>query len=366
MHVISMDTHSESTTCPSGQPGPLAWNPVSVERFWVFCTRALYAALTAHLLLIVLFHELDVEPLALINVLSVTIYAACVALARKRKYSAVVALVWLELLGHAAIAGRILGWDSGFHYYALVVLSLIFVNARSTLLTKVTHAALLVAIYVAMDAWLHGVAPLTSIHPQVLAALRYANIATCFIGLGFLAHFYAQMVAETERRLHTMANTDSLTGLLNRRRMIEIAEYELQRNAREQRPLAVVIGDIDHFKHINDQYGHVCGDRVLGAISRLLTMAVRREDSVARWGGEEFLLLLPNTTPDVAAAIAERIRLAIPESAGTCDTQGLNVTMTFGVSEWRPGENIDECIARADTALYRGKRAGRNRTEIEI
>lgn len=352
---------SPSISAPARETA--AVNPASVERFWTFGRLALRAALAGHVAFILLFHLFGSVLLSAANMVSVLIYMGCLALVRRRRYGTVIALVWLELLGHAALAGRVLGWDSGFHYYALILLSLVFVNPHTTLPTRVTHATLLVAIYIGMDSWLGNLPPLIAIDPVALAGMRYANIATCFITLGLLAHYYAQTVAEAERRLHTMATTDALTGLLNRRRMLEIADYELARNSRTPQPLSMLVGDIDYFKEVNDSHGHARGDAVLKAIARLLQDMVRREDSVARWGGEEFLLLLPGTPAAEAAVIADRIRAAV----ATGDLRGTTrqpVTMTFGVSQWRPGETVDDCIARADRALYRGKKAGRDRTEI--
>jgi len=359
--LVSPAAPSPSSSSSAVQD-PAAPNPASVERFWTFGRVALRAALAGHAVFIVLFHLFGSTLLVAANIVSVSIYAGCLALVRRRRYGTVIALVWLELLGHAALAGWVMGWDSGFHYYALILLSLVFVNPHHALPTRVTHAMLLVATYIGMDVWLRDLPPLIAVGPMAQAGMRYANIATCFVTLGLLAHFYARTVAEAERRLHAMASTDSLTGLLNRRRMLEIAGYELARNSRATQPLSMLVGDIDHFKDVNDSHGHAHGDAVLKAIARLLEDTVRREDSVARWGGEEFLLLLPGTPAAEAAAIADRIRIAV--AAGDFrGTLGHPVTMTFGVSQWRPGESVDDCIARADRALYRGKKAGRNRTE---
>src|SRR5262249_36280502 len=150
----------------------------------------------------------------------------------------------------------------------------------------------------------------------------------------------------------------------NRRQLIEVAEYELARSMRSAEPLAAIIVDVDRFKEVNDVHGHVSGDDVLTEIARRLMGSVRHQDTVARWGGEEFLVLLPNTNWAAAAAIAERVRLAVSERPIETAHALVSLTITSGVSEWQQGERMETCIARADRALYRGKAAGRNRTEL--
>jgi diguanylate cyclase (GGDEF)-like protein len=126
----------------------------------------------------------------------------------------------------------------------------------------------------------------------------------------------------------------------------------------------VALCDIDRFKTINDTWGHPCGDLVLAMIAGALKATVRRQDSLARWGGEEFLVLLPDTDLAAARAVAERLRSAVALHHLALGAQALSVTMTVGVSELRLGERFDDCVARADAALIRGKIGGRDRVEM--
>jgi len=126
-----------------------------------------------------------------------------------------------------------------------------------------------------------------------------------------------------------------------------------------------VLADIDHFKSINDQHGHAAGDAVLTAVSQALRQTVREQDSVARWGGEEFLILMPQATMEAASAVAERLRASVAAVEVPIEGQRIQVTMTFGVSTWRPNEMVDTAIIRADVALYQGKQAGRNQVVPE-
>lgn len=160
----------------------------------------------------------------------------------------------------------------------------------------------------------------------------------------------------------TLATIDSLTGLLNRRAFVEWAARETARATRYQDSLSVILLDIDHFKQVNDRYGHAAGDAVLGAVSRSMAQLIRNCDVVARWGGEEFVLALPSTSLEGAVSTAERIRLEL-ERRPIADPSGqlLSITASFGVAELEAGETLEQVVDRADRAMYAAKSAGRNR-----
>ncbi|MGX7708099.1 diguanylate cyclase [Methylobacterium sp. Gmos1] len=167
-------------------------------------------------------------------------------------------------------------------------------------------------------------------------------------------------IAERTRDLETLAHTDLLTGLFNRRKLDEALAEAAERAVSSGAPLALILGDVDNFKAVNDRYGHTIGDGVLVAFAALLRDAVRPTDVLGRWGGEEFMLLCPATDLTAATAIAERLRqrveaTALPEVGPR--------TCSFGVAVLAPSESTDSLIGRADAALYRCKRGGRNRVE---
>lgn len=162
-------------------------------------------------------------------------------------------------------------------------------------------------------------------------------------------------------RLRKHATTDKLTGLLNRRSgdlAIDQAIHDADIN---DTSCAVLIGDIDHFKLVNDMYGHLVGDRILANVARQLQLALRSGDVCIRWGGEEFLIVLPRCSLGIAQTLADRIRCEIAELN---DRQAGGVTMSFGVAQWNRPETSFSLIDRADQALYRAKTSGRNRIEV--
>ncbi len=156
-----------------------------------------------------------------------------------------------------------------------------------------------------------------------------------------------------------LARTDELTGLHNRRSFNETFALSLSSARRHGHPLSLISIDLDHFKTINDTYGHSIGDLVLKEFSNLLKDMVRVEDIASRWGGEEFIIMLPNTTSEAAAALAERIRSTFEQQSSSASP--LAVTASFGVSQLQNDDNEDSLIRRVDNALYTAKREGRNR-----
>jgi diguanylate cyclase (GGDEF)-like protein len=167
-----------------------------------------------------------------------------------------------------------------------------------------------------------------------------------------------------EEALQRAARSDHLTGIANRWEIMRRFDAEKGRAERHGTPLSVIIADIDHFKSINDTFGHTAGDRVLRSVAHAITSSIRVEDVCGRWGGEEFLLLLPDTDLDAAATVAEKLRQAVSELVIQWEGENIAVTMSMGVAQFRPGMTLDECLHPADQALYRAKTGGRNRVEL--
>lgn len=162
--------------------------------------------------------------------------------------------------------------------------------------------------------------------------------------------------------LEALARTDALTGLPNRRRVGELVASEIARARRTWRPMALALVDVDHFKAVNDRYGHEAGDRVLVALANRLSVGLREYDVAARWGGEEFCLVLPDTNAVAALSALERLREAIRGAPVALRDGALAVTASVGFTVLVPGdEGIDDLLHRADAALYAAKRAGRDR-----
>ena len=174
-----------------------------------------------------------------------------------------------------------------------------------------------------------------------------------------------QEVARTNAELRLAARTDILTNLLNRRAMEEALLQQTQRCVRFAEPAALVMPDIDHFKAINDSHGHDVGDTVIRRVAQTVTANIRNIDVLARWGGEEFLLILPNVDQAGACALADRIRQAIAQQSVPAEGATLQFTVSLGIAMFQPSHPDHETwIKHADQALYDAKHGGRNRTAV--
>lgn len=175
---------------------------------------------------------------------------------------------------------------------------------------------------------------------------------------------YQSMMRELNEALKDAAARDALTGLGNRRMLMERLKAETGRAERMGRPLAVALLDVDRFKTVNDAWGHETGDRALIEIGRAISDAVRDYDVCGRWGGEEFMIIMPEIGAGEAVPVVERVRAAVSALRVATAGEPLTLTASFGVAEWRPNESLSDTIRRADEAMYAAKRAGRDRLEV--
>lgn len=166
-------------------------------------------------------------------------------------------------------------------------------------------------------------------------------------------------LSQANDTINRLAHTDELTGLANRRAFNERLEEEIYSSRRHGFPLSIIMSDIDHFKSVNDDYGHETGDRVLKAFAGIMNKITRVDDFTARWGGEEFIVLLPHCEIDEAFEVAERMRIGFQDA----EIEGINSSLSssFGVAQLKSDDTKDRFISRSDEALYRAKQAGRNR-----
>jgi len=187
-------------------------------------------------------------------------------------------------------------------------------------------------------------------------------LGVLFLILYLLSSKFMKKLSEAQDELTLLATTDGLTKLYNRKAALERLGEELSQNSRFETPLSCLMLDVDHFKFINDRYGHLAGDKVLVAFSEILTECSRQYDVVSRYGGEEFLIILPKTDLDTALSVAEKYRSKVAEMSIVVDDQPIQLTVSIGVAEASSdhSEGTDALVNRADTALYKAKAAGRN------
>ena len=176
----------------------------------------------------------------------------------------------------------------------------------------------------------------------------------------FIGHDVTKLVDGTER-LKQLSTTDILTQTYNRMAFNDFLETELQRAQRYNTGMSLIMFDIDHFKMVNDTYGHLAGDEVLKTLVKVVQLSIRKVDILARWGGEEFMILVPEAGQEAARELAERLRKEIEAHVFSTAEK---ITVSIGVTTYRDGDSADSIITRVDNALYRAKENGRNRIEV--
>ncbi len=174
-----------------------------------------------------------------------------------------------------------------------------------------------------------------------------------------------KLIIEQAQQLKRLATTDSLTKLSNRRDFLARTQDEINRCKRNNKPFTIILADIDYFKRFNDKYGHDCGDFVLATLADLIKSTLRKQDHIARWGGEEFVIRLPETNLAGAKIVAKKLCQCIANKIYNYQGLTLSITVTFGVSIYNNLMDINTCIKNADNALYKGKKAGRNCVVVE-
>ncbi len=197
---------------------------------------------------------------------------------------------------------------------------------------------------------------------MILATLGI--IALIFTVTRLISQRFILELTAAQEQLFTHAATDFLTGLLNRREGLRRFREELSLSKRKNMPLSMIVVDIDRFKSINDTKGHLVGDRVLEYLAPVMQKELREYDIICRYGGEEFLFVLPDTPLKQAEEIAERLRGRVEQTSVPLKDGEIKVTISLGVAQFSPSETIDILITRADQALYRAKEQGRNRVAV--
>lgn len=198
---------------------------------------------------------------------------------------------------------------------------------------------------------------------EALAEIRHTlliNLAISLLVTLIVIALTHLALARYHRRIEEMATTDKLTGLLNRHAASVLIEQLMLAQRRTPQPISVLLADADHFKRINDLHGHRTGDEILSGIGQILKGALRASDFAVRWGGEEFLIVLPGCHADEARNIAEKLRQRVEDLRTHAGSEQVGTTLSIGYAEYRPEEAMEQTIARADQALYEAKSAGRN------
>lgn len=281
--------------------------------------------------------------------------------------TAVLAIAHQSLKQNMLLAPQRAAWNGAMIALALLpVLVSILVFRREPRRVAMVMLSGIVAVYAANLLLLSRQQESVLLFPLLLIVLGW--LLFTIRQQGMLRRHNVRLIGQTRaleqsnRELQTAASTDSLTGLLVRRAFLERCEAEIERAQRQERPLAMVVVDLDHFKQVNDTYGHAVGDLVLKRFADVLGRDLRTIDVAGRWGGEEFVVLMPETSAAQARNVIERIRVAVTKLTFSHPAENLAVTMSAGLVEFDGAmTDPEQLVAQADKALYEAKQAGRNR-----
>ena len=328
-----------------------------------------------HLFYLIFFIEISYLPLAFYNTISVSGYIffgmSCI---HSNRVKQLYFFCLLEVPLHSTLCTLMLGWDNKFMLFMFGMIPISFYIAsfiedlkHSTLVPAITSIFFTI-LYFTVKIFCKNIQP--GIPKAIVSKYEYFfsitnSVLTFLMILAFSILFsfefnYIQKKHTTESiTLDTYASYDTLTGLLNRRSIDSHLDKLYKEHYHDEEAFSVIMCDIDHFKSVNDTYGHDAGDYILKEVASVISNEVRDDDVVGRFGGEEFLIVL-RKNKQTAVKLAERIRLQIEAHEFTYKNEVLHITLTLGVSSYHNGADISSLIKSADKKLYRGKENGRN------
>jgi diguanylate cyclase (GGDEF)-like protein len=331
----------------------------ATAQFWQHIVPVVKIAFAIHVVLFVLFAVLQQPLLAVGNALSILAYVVCLKAIRAGRFSLAGMLMSIEIILHALLATWVLGWESNFYFYLYCLVPIIAFSFQQERLRRALLNLTIISVAVGIYAFRGQMGVDSGVAAPLLEVFGVINVLTA---TALLLHGTALSVRCTHSMqlglFHT-ANRDSLTNLYTRRRVMR-GVHQLKSTSNS----AIILLDVDHFKQINDRLGHDRGDLILQRVAEAISSNVRATDVASRWGGEEFLVLMPETPGHDAEVVAERILLRIREWAGQIEQTPLDVTATLAVSEIRHDESFESALTRADQALYKGKQQGRDQVVV--
>lgn len=308
--------------------------------------------------------QLDSSVAASLNIMFVVIYSLPLLFSYRQLYHAAKIVIFIAVMSHALVLSTVIFTNaSGFHYYYLLLPSCLFLMFDDKeKYEKVFFMVSGVVLFFICENY-HNAAPLVSISATAEKVIFSSSILVVMLEIYLVTYIFSSAITRNEQLLQKMATKDWLTGLNNRGMLVEIAQKLIEHALRYNKPLSVLMLDIDCFKNINDTYGHIAGDRVLKQIAQTLQSGIRASDILARFGGEEFVIVLPETASENAFEFAQNLRKLVENRPVVLDgNKKISYSVSVGVAQiGEKVDNLDELIRCADIALYKAKESGRNK-----
>ena len=264
---------------------------------------------------------------------------------------------------------RYFGWGSGVQHFLTLMVVLVFFNVYDKPLYKILRLAFILTFRILLFSFSQRVSPVWNMDVDANTVYQTLNTVTFYLMLAVMCVIFSTSIQDTERRLrlknqtlYKEAGTDPLTGLPNRRSMIEQIEKHYRENS--DQTFSVAIADIDFFKQVNDTYGHNCGDYTLTMLTELFVQHAMGRYSVCRWGGEEFCFFMPGMNLDEASVVMNDLCFAAEKLKLEYEGHPFSITITIGVEEYDFTSPLEDLLNAADEKLYMGKNSGRNRVIV--
>lgn len=333
------------------------------KRFYILSLVGIFGFIV-HALLIPSFMLLEANFMAQVNLVSLPLWFIGLLLNHQGKHAAAVYLFTFEVILHSVCAAAVLGLNSGFQFYLWSISALIIIHVKLKPALSFSYNCIIVTLFGCLYFWFEGV-EYTYAYPELLPVIHFLNIIIANLPLAAGLTMTLQLTVKQELALRKLANKDDLTNLYNRRYTQSALKQQIALANREQSHLCIALGDIDYFKKVNDKLGHDQGDLVLIKVAKLLQSSMRRSDIVSRWGGEEFLIVMPSTQINAAFDKIEKLRVNINQAVFLNQTAKEDpISMSFGLVEYNSELGLENTLKLADNALYKSKDLGRNQTTI--
>lgn len=326
-------------------------------------------ALFIHVIFLFLFFFLEIKALFYFNFLSIALWCWAITESVSNNYFKATIIGTLEIIIHAVFATLLLGVDSGFQLYLFCLLAWLTYsfsdNSLHGVFISILSTVILLTLYIIdknnlFTSWY-------TLSDSTTVSLFISNLLLACSLMVFTTFFVRKSVDSQKYQLHKLATHDQLTNLYNRHYFTEFIQKYRQKSIRDKEPFCLVMADVDYFKNINDNYGHITGDNVLKLVADFLQKSLRSHDVIARWGGEEFLFVLVGCEKEEAAKRIEQLRVDFSKQIlfDENNNQIEKITMSFGIVESDNTSKIDELISKADELLFAAKRSGRNKVITE-
>ncbi|MDH5393768.1 MAG: GGDEF domain-containing protein [Gammaproteobacteria bacterium] len=340
-------------------------------RYLISSQQIYFLIAVIHIIVAIATSWIGIDALSYYGVFGVILFSGCMFL-NKRRFD--IHAVWLAYFGinlFSLVGVVSLGWGGGFVFYLSIIGPLLFLHPKGSLKIKSAMTALSVLHLIILNQVYNDGSSLYQLSTATFTLINYANVIALYVILAYFTFIYSWAANQSEKRLkelssqwENLASKDMLSGLYNRRAMTELLNEEVSRVNRGDKSFTLAMVDIDKFKTINDSYGHQAGDEIIKSIAQIMSAHFRHHDMISRWGGEEYLIVFPETSINSAASITDRLRKKIAETKIVYDGQEIHATVTIGLSSYKKESGLDACISDADKALYFGKESGRNRVIV--